>query len=180
MKDDAKIAELATLAKNGDTEAFAKIYEMICKDLYQTAYYILGKKEDAENAVSEAVLDAYAGLAKLRDPAAFRSWIFAILSNKCKAIQREYVKNRQHLAPEDPSDYEEILGREDQAIETAESRLLLKKAFLVLTEEEKRIVTLTIYGELDSGQIARALSLNRNTVRSKYKRALEKMKLILQ
>ena len=35
---------------------------------------------------------------------------------------------------------------------------------------------MTVYGEKDSGEIAYLLGLNRNTVRSKYARALGKMR----
>ena len=180
MKQDERVAALAIRAKGGDAQAFAELYEMIYKDLYKMAFYTLQKKEDAENAVSEAVLDAYAGLGKLRDPGAFRSWIFAILANKCRAIQRQYVKDREHLSSQDPGDYEELIGASDQEMGVVEDRSTLTKAFAVLTEEEKQIVSLTVYGELDSGQVAESMKLNRNTVRSKYKRALEKMKKVLE
>ena len=48
-----------------------------------------------------------------------------------------------------------------------------------LTDEEKEIVTMTVFGEYDSGEIAQFMKLNRNTVRSKYSRALAKMRACL-
>ena len=40
-------------------------------------------------------------------------------------------------------------------------------------------MTLTIYGEYDSGEVAALMNMNRNTVRSKYSRALAKMRACL-
>ena len=74
-------------------DEFIELYTGIYKDLYRYALYILCNKEDAEDAVSEAVVDAYAEFGKLRDRAAFRSWIFKILSIKCKKKIRGYVNS---------------------------------------------------------------------------------------
>ena len=179
MQSETNITELARMAMAGDREAFGALYGLIAGKLYKTAYYTLGNKEDAENAVSDAVLDAWAGISSLRDPAAFQAWIFAILSNKCKRILRDYVKNREKGSETPVEDFAEILGKEDGSLSQTEDQQLVEAAFKVLTEEERQIVSLTVFGEYDSGQIAKLLSLNRNTVRSKYSRALVKMREVL-
>ena len=46
----------------------------------------------------------------------------------------------------------------------------------LLSEEERLIVSLTVFGGYDSGEIAEILHLNRNTVRSKHSRALAKLR----
>ena len=179
MADEQRIKELVIRSADGDSGAFAELYELCYKDLYKTALYTLGNVHDAENAVSETVLDAFAGIKKLRDPSAFRAWIFAILSNKCKAILRSYVKSREHLSQKSPDDLQEVLGDEDPNLKRAEEETVLQKAFSVLSEEEKLIVNLTIYGRLDSGQVGERLKINPSTVRSKYRRSLRKMKEVL-
>ena len=179
MQSETNVTQLARMAIAGDSEAFGSLYGLIANKLYKTAYYTLGNKEDAENAVSDTVLDAWAGIASLRDPAAFQAWIFAILNNKCKRILREYVKSREKGSDTPVEDFAEILGKEDGDLSRAEDRQLVEAAFRVLTEEERQIVSLTVFAEYDSGQIAKLLSLNRNTVRSKYSRALTKMREVL-
>ena len=57
-----EISFLVQRAKNKDTDAFAKLYEIIYKDLYRMALYTLGNSHDAENAVSDAVVDAFLGI----------------------------------------------------------------------------------------------------------------------
>ena len=65
------------------------------------------------------------------------------------------------------------------SIENAENRTMIQTAFTVLSEEEKQIVSMTVFGGYDSLEIAQMMNLNRNTVRSKYSRALTKMKNFL-
>ena len=75
-----------------EKEVFLKKYEEIYKDLYRYAYFSLGHAQDAEDAVSEAVMDAYASRDKLKDVNAFRGWMFTILYRKCKQKRKEYLE----------------------------------------------------------------------------------------
>ena len=179
MGKDERIVELVRYSKLGNAHAFAELYEMIYQDLYKTALYRLGNAADAENAVSDTVLDAYAGIGRLRVEKAFKAWIFRILSNKINRILREYVANRQNQMGTPIEEMSEAVASPDNAMQNAEDKTLIQSAFSVLNYEERQIVTMTVYGEYDSGQIADMMNLNRNTVRSKYSRALAKMKNFL-
>ena len=73
------------LAQQNDTEAFTRLYKTVYKDLYHVAFYSLrNNQHDASDVVSETVIDAFASIKKLKNPQAFRSWIFKILSAKIK------------------------------------------------------------------------------------------------
>ena len=60
--------------------------------------------------------------------------------------------------------------------DSREDSLELRRAMALLSEEERLIVSLTVFGGYDSGEIAEILHLNRNTVRSKHSRALAKLR----
>lgn len=176
MNEKERMIALVKQAKLGDAHSFATLYEMIYQDLYRTALYILKSPEDAENVVSDTVMDAYAGLGRLRDDSAFRGWIFRILDNKCNRYIREYVKRRELESDVPMETVENTAPAFDYMMKNVEDKELVRDAFSVLSEEEKRIVTLTVYGEYDSSEVAGIMGLNRNTVRSKYSRALAKMR----
>lgn len=162
------IEELAVLAKKGDADAFSKLYEMVYRDLYRFALCTMKHPQDAEDAVSEAVVKAYGNIRKLRKTEAFRSWIFQILVNVCKKkwSSREY---------EDQPILEEMSEEKDYALAQD-----VRNAFSILSEEERMIVSLSVFGGYKSAEIGEMLHLNANTVRSKQSRALEKMSLILK
>ena len=55
-----------SLARKGDTEAFARLYSIVYKEMYHTALYNLRNRHDAYDAVSETVIDAFASIGKLK------------------------------------------------------------------------------------------------------------------
>ena len=90
----AEIHSLVPAAKKGDKSAFSQLYQEIYKDLYKFAFYCLKNETDAEDAVSEVVIDAWENLPKLREDGAFRAWMFKILSAKCKRKMKSYSQRR--------------------------------------------------------------------------------------
>lgn len=59
--DEIEWEEIAKKARAGDKDAFIQLYETIYKDLYRFAFYTLQNQQDAEDVISETVLDAFAG-----------------------------------------------------------------------------------------------------------------------
>lgn len=153
-------------AKNGDTKAFAWLYQQIYPDMYRFALYTLRDKEDAEDAVSEAVADAFAAILKLRSEESFKSWMFKILSNKCKNKLKEYANKTLEL----PEDIEEKAS--GQQVEEA---ALVRKIFFELGEEERLIISMHLFAGYTSREMAELLHINENTIRSKESRALKKL-----
>ena len=145
-------------------ERFMELYEASYKDMYRLAYYYMGNAEDAEDAVQETALTAYEHFARLKNKEAFRPWIFKILVNRCK----KSLKKRNHwkIQKEEPE-----LSYEPSLTSRAELLELLGR----LEEEERLIVTLTIFGGYKGEEIARLLNKNHSTIRSKYRRALKKL-----
>ena len=75
-----------------DGDTFAKMYQSVYQDLYRFALCILRDGQEAEDAVSEAVLAGYENIGKLRKEEAFKSWMFTILANQCKKRFRERAR----------------------------------------------------------------------------------------
>ena len=161
-----EISEDVRLAKNGDSEAFSRLYSTVYKDLYHIARYSLRSSEDASDAVSDAVLDAFCSIKKLRDPEKFRSWMLKILSSKIKHKQREYFKaeEAQQEGAEEGFDFESVELREALGHIDSESRLLL---------------SMSVLGGYTSDDIARICNIKAGTVRSKLARIKEKLRLEL-
>ena len=160
-----------------DAKKFAQMYESVYKDLYRFALCLMKNQQQAEDAVSEAVISAYENIRKLRKEEAFKSWVFTILTNVCK---KRLKKISQEVSRE--ISYPEQNMQENTAAPENDRSLALdvRNAFFVLTEEEQSIVGLSVFGGYNSIEIAGILKLNANTVRSKRSRALAKMECVLQ
>lgn len=149
-------------------EQFWELYELVYKDMYRLAYYYLGNAQDAEDVVGETVIKAYEKFGSLRKKEAFKSWIFAVLVNQCKTfLRKKTVKGTTELV-EEPS-FEPSM----------EDNTVVKDLLSVLSEEEKQIVVLSVFGGYKGEEIARVLHIKHGTVRTKYRRALKKMERYL-
>ena len=161
--------QLVERARQRDTQAFAALYAQIYQDLYRFALYTLKNSHDAEDVVSDTVADAFATVHKLRSADAFRSWIFKILSNKCRMKLKEYIHKTVELPDDLASDG---MGSLAEHVE-------VRRAFARLEPEERLIISMHLFGGYKSREIAAELRMNENTVRSKESRALKKLGLIL-
>lgn len=163
---------LVQKASSGDKEAFAALYMRCRDDLYRYAYFRLGNEEDARDAVSACIAQAYEGIFGLRNASAFRSWIIRILYRcccRCIAQQNDMRNNR--------ADEEELkkLPAENTGLSPE-----IKEAFGVLNTCDRDIVLLSVIGGYNSAEIAAMTGLKSSTVRSRLKRALMKMKQFLE
>lgn len=158
--------QLVCRAQNGDAGAFAKLYENVYQDLYRFALYVLKHPQDAQDAVSDTVTDAFAQISELRKAEAFRGWIFRILSNKCKRKLKEYTSRPEELTPE----LMEHLGSSGM-----DEHAAVRSLFFELSSEERMIIAMHLFCGYSSKEIGKMLDLNENTVRSKESRGLQKM-----
>lgn len=170
MSDYENLSELVLIRKSrqGDVKAFSELYVRIHKELYKFALYTLKHPQDAEDAVSEAVIAAYENISGLKKEESFRSWIFRILSNQCKKRFRD-VPQMEELETELPAPERDYAGSHD-----------VRKAFGILNEDERMIVAFSVFGGYQSDEIGNMMDQNPATVRSKKTRAMGKMRRVLQ
>ena len=150
-------------------QKFTELYSIVYEELYRFAFCMMRQSHDAEDAVSEAVVLAYENIQCLRKEEAFRSWIFQITANVCK----RKLKDKSRL---------EVELTENQRLyeEDRELQLDIHNALFELDEEERCIVAMSALGGYNSVEIGTMMNLNSNTVRSKRKRAIEKLGAIMK
>ncbi len=177
-------SELIRRAKRGDPKAFSMLYSRNYTDMYRFALYMLGSPHDAEDAVSDTVISAYEGIARLRKDESFRSWIFTILSHRCLKILRGRSREAAALTAEDVLQEGERKGKakdsEPDFARRYERDQDVRDAFSELEEEERLIVSFSVFGGYSSEEIGGMLKMNAATVRSRKSRALGKMRRMLE
>jgi RNA polymerase sigma-70 factor (ECF subfamily) len=83
--------DLVARVLNGDREAYAGLLGRYQDGLYRYALRMVSSPDAAEDLVQATLIKAYASLRRCRDPERFGSWVFRILSNRCK----DYLKSRR-------------------------------------------------------------------------------------
>ena len=169
--------ELIRRAKKGDVRAFSQLYARIYKELYKFALYMTRHPQDAEDAVSEAVISAYENISNLKKENSFKSWMFTILNHQCRKTMKIAQKEQPGL--EDRQEQRSERGGGGSQEPDYAQWHDVRRAFAMLDEEEQQIVAFSVFGGYQSSEIAEMLGKNAATVRSRKARALQKMRAAL-
>jgi RNA polymerase sigma-70 factor (ECF subfamily) len=94
-------------AKAGDESAFGELVGAHRAELRAHCYRLLGSVHDAEDALQEALLRAWRGLAGFEGRSSVRSWLYSIVTNAALDITRH--RSRREL----PVDFGPADGRGD-------------------------------------------------------------------
>ncbi len=133
--------------------------------LYLSAYCILKNKEDAEDAVQETVYKALKKSGQIRDWDSFHIWVAKVLIHESYKIYHK----RKRLLPSDDVEafFSPTIDKSD--IEFFSIVSDLKKA-------EQTVIILHFYHDLSFEEISRILKLPLSTVKSRFYRAVRKIK----
>jgi RNA polymerase sigma-70 factor (ECF subfamily) len=90
---------LVRRAQRGERFAFEKLVEGHRHRMYTLAARVLGSREDADDAVQEALVRAWLALPKFRGDARFSTWLYRIVVNAAHDVR---AKRRERPAEEPP------------------------------------------------------------------------------
>jgi RNA polymerase sigma-70 factor (ECF subfamily) len=184
--DDAKLIARA-LAR--DAAALAEIMRRNNRRLYRAAWGILRDEQDAEDAVQDCYLKAFAALPGFRGEAALSTWLTRIAINE--ALMRRRKRQAQaasigNVVPLRPDEAPSMEATEDPALSPesaamrAQLRPYLQDAVGGLPEEQRAVFVLRALEELSVEETAQILDLKPETVRTRFLRARRKLQERLQ
>ena len=137
---------------------------------YRLAAHLLGDPADAEDATQEALLLAWRGWPRLRDPERFGAWFDRILVNVCYERLRRHRRSPTVELPEE-------VGVVVDAAATTLARDSVGRALLGLTPEQRIVVVLRYWRDLSIEEIADRLEVPSGTVRSRLHYALRSLRV---
>lgn len=79
---------LVVRAQEGDVRAFETLAGRHQAILYRLAVRIMGDGGEAEDALQEALLDAWRRIDRFRGDSAFSTWMYRVVTNRCVAMLR--------------------------------------------------------------------------------------------
>lgn len=176
-------ATLLAAARAGDSAAFECLVRPHWNALLRTTQRILRNREDAEDAVQTALLDAFRNLNGFHGRSRFSSWLTRIAMNA--ALLRLRVSRRKRETSLDDVTEEGKPRASLQLVETRlnpeqeylskERRVLLRKGLKKLRPPDVEILHLRTMQELSAEETARILELPVRTMKSRLHRARTKL-----
>ena len=157
------------MSENELEEELVKIHGLLCK----IALFKLKNKNDAEDAVAETEYLAFKNIDKLEDKEKFKYWILSILNRECIKFYKRSEDDDLLIEKIKPFTSEEY---EDYSLEKLESKENFEDLIKDLTEEEKEVIRPYVLSESTISKISNDLDENLNTVKSRFRRAKEKLK----
>ncbi len=165
---DANEREMYRAAIHGDREAFGMIIRIHSRALFAIAYGILQNREEAEDAVQDALVKAWKSGWRLRDPEKFPTWLCMIARHRARDIFR-----RRRTVPLSGEITEPV---ESEATDTTALDQQLHFALAALPELHRSALALRYFEEMDYRSIEKLLGLSNGALRGILGRALASMR----
>jgi RNA polymerase sigma-70 factor (ECF subfamily) len=174
IDDDAQDRALLDAHVAGDRDAFTTLVRRHQDRLWAVALRTLGDREDAADALQEALISAYRSAGGYRGDAKVTTWLHRIVVNAClDRIRRNKVRPTVPM-PDDggPVDPHDRLGDRETAME-------IEAALATLPEEQRAALVLVDVQGLPVDDAAAALGVPSGTVKSRCARGRARLALQL-
>jgi RNA polymerase sigma-70 factor (ECF subfamily) len=174
LSEDDNLRRLRERLAEGDAAAFAEAYDLFGPRLYRAAARMLGRADEAEDAVQELFVSLVRSRAHLPGVENLTAYLFVSLRRLiARTADQRSRRPRLHEGRLDDA------ASRSPAREARELREELDAALRALPLEQREVVTLKMDGELTFAEIAAVLNVSPNTVASRHRYALEKLRTLL-
>lgn len=168
-------ADLIARCRNEDRSAQFEIYKLYNKAMFNTALRIVGDENEAEDVLQDAFVSAFQNLKSYREDASFGAWLKRIVINKAlNQVQR--IKKDLMLAQDIK---EEVSEFEPEKTEPTYSVVQVQNAMNELPSGFRTVLSLYLFEGYDHKEIGEILGITESTSKSQYKRAKDKLKMIV-
>ena len=160
---------------NGSNKARYQLYQLYSKAMFNVCYRMMNNREDAEDMLQEAFIQAFQKLDTFRHESGFGTWLKTITIHTCiNALNKRKLKmhyfdemNRFETAEEEP---EEALYTTGNIIE----------AMNQLPEGGRIVFSLYLLEGYDHGEIAQILNISESTSKTQFMRAKRRVYEIMK
>lgn len=174
MQPDSESDRVFRLAASGDRESFATLVRQHQSMVFSLAWHFLRNEATAEELAQEVFLELHRALPSLESAGHVMNWLRRVTTHRCIDHSRR-ESNRPRMSLDDVP--------EPQAPTPAADPLMaerLRKLTASLPEKARAVVLLRFQEDLEPAEIASALDMPVNTVKSHLQRSLAMLKTKLE
>lgn len=163
-------------AAAGDVAAFEQVYKTYSRFVYSVALRMCRNNEIAQDVTQDVFITIYDKLDRFRFESSFKTWIYRITVNTSINTLKKGSKMRdKSVTFDDQYDYGQQAEPVDSGLHREEQEALISRLLGHLNADQRACVVLRCIEGLSYEEIAESLKIPLNTVRSRLKRAREKL-----
>ena len=167
--------DLITGSLKGDNRSRYQLYQLYSKAMFNVCYRMMNNREDAEDMLQEAFVQAFQKLDTFRHESSFGTWLKTITIHTCiNALNKRKLDMK----------FFDEMNRFDSVEEESEEALFttndVVNAMSQLPEGGRIVFSLYLLEGYDHGEIAQILKITESTSKSQFMRAKRRVYEILK
>jgi RNA polymerase sigma-70 factor (ECF subfamily) len=168
--------ELVSRAAQGDMAAFEEIYKQTSKFVYNVALRITNNRDNADEVTQDVFIKVYKNIGSFGLRSSFKTWIYRITANTAINHCKSSARHDRGKVEYDPAVHDaQVPGDARSELDRADSEKRIASLLELLDPDQRSCIVLREIEGLDYRSIADTLRIKINTVRSRLKRAREKL-----
>jgi RNA polymerase sigma-70 factor (ECF subfamily) len=183
-------ARLVAAAAGGDTEALERLLVRAQDVAWRFSMTVCGRAPDAEDAMQEALIKTFRYVDRIRDPRAFRPWLYRTVRNVCLMNRRKHVHEPARLESLEaarhgdtglaPIDVASSGRNPEELAANAGLRRRLQRAMAALPGPYRAVVFLREVEGLSTREVAAALEISEDNVKTRLHRARVALQMAME
>ncbi len=162
----------------GDGSAFGPLIRPYRRQLFSYLFKLSGDRIQSEDLFQETLIKTWRGIKNYSERQKFSSWLFTIAHNA--AMDHLRIRKKERVFQSEA--IEEVLSREDPlgSLIEKETKQMIDGAINILSDKQKNVLLLRLYGEMSFKEISDLTNEGVNTVLSHMHYAVKKLKKIIE
>ncbi len=185
MTTDLTDEQLVELAIEENSDAFGEIVNRWERKIFALCFGMLGREDEAKDAVQETFISAYRNLKNFRGEAKVSSWLHRIAVNRCLTYKRRAnTRSESFLDGEEETEENLFVASAkflpSRLTEQNERLFFVRQAVISLPTELRQVVVMKEFEEMTFQEISDTLEVPLSTVKSRLYTALKQLRLKLE
>jgi RNA polymerase sigma-70 factor (ECF subfamily) len=178
-EESSEYVDLVRTAAAGDRDAMERLLMRAQEVAFRFSLLVCGHPDDAEDVMQDALLKTYRYVHRIREPQAFRTWLYRTVRNACLMKRRRRAGEPAHLVSVEqgelregePVDVQDPSRRPDELAANAWLGERLQTALRMLPPAYRVVVVLREVEGLSTREVASVLKISEDNVKTRLHRA---------
>jgi RNA polymerase sigma-70 factor (ECF subfamily) len=181
--------DLVRAAATGNAVALERLLMRAQEVAWRFSTSVCGHADDAEDAMQEALIKTYRYVGRIREPGAFKPWLYRTVRNACLMGRRKRAGEPSRLLPLEVvlpghirptlTDAPDPGKNPEQLADNAGLRRRLRKALQTLPGPYRAVVVLRDMEGLSTREVAKVMEMSEDNVKTRLHRARVQLQAVL-